>query len=587
MKLGLRLLLAPACGTALLLVAGVVSFRLQMQAADHVAQLQKTHSQKASRLHDAEVQLRDLHAGAYRTMTIVASLDDQATKTYLAEVARKAGLARQELDALGADADPADAAKAGSPLATLVAGYVKQIGTAVDMASVDPNTGVASMQSADASFAQVKKSVAGLAARLDEQAEQQVAAARSSAHRLQLLVGVVGLLLATAIVGVIWQLQRRIVTQLGRIGDAARSIAGGDLTIALDTRQRDEIGDLMRSIDEMARGLGRALGDVQASADSVRTASQEIASGNADLSTRTEVTAGRLQETASSMASLSGLVSRSAESSTLASDVARTAATVAQRGGEAVGNIVTTMEDIQSSSRKIADIIGVIDSIAFQTNILALNAAVEAARAGEQGRGFAVVAGEVRLLAQRSAEAAREIKQLIGDSVGKVENGSRLVRGAGETIDEVVASAQRVATLISEINGTAAEQSSGITQVTGAIHELDQMTQQNAALVEQSAAAAGSLSEQAARLADVVSRFRLGERHAAGAPAASPRAIARPAAAAAPRAVPAVKTTTGPVARAPIPAASRQAPAPRASVAPSAAATPALAGAADDDWATF
>jgi methyl-accepting chemotaxis protein len=255
--------------------------------------------------------------------------------------------------------------------------------------------------------------------------------------------------------------------------------------------------------------IERSIGEVRLSAESIGNAAQEIAVGNSDLSQRTEQGASALQQTASSMVQISSTVRQTADSARTADQLAHSAATVAQRGGTVVAQVVSTMEDINTSSKKIADIIGTIDGIAFQTNILALNAAVEAARAGEQGRGFAVVAAEVRSLAQRSAAAAREIKTLIGSSVEKVESGTRLVADAGSTMNEIVASVQRVNDIISEISAAAAEQSNGLGQVNGAVSELDRMTQQNAALVEESAAAAESLKDQATRMSGLVATFRL------------------------------------------------------------------------------
>jgi len=300
-----------------------------------------------------------------------------------------------------------------------------------------------------------------------------------------------------------------IVEPINAAKRAAQIIAEGDLSQAIDVQGNDEAADLLRSLAQMQDALRTLIGQVRHSTDSIGTASAEIATGNQDLSARTEQTASNLQQTASSMEQLTGTVKQSADSARQANQLASSAAEVAARGGVVVSQVVATMEDINASSKKIADIIGVIDGIAFQTNILALNAAVEAARAGEQGRGFAVVASEVRSLAQRSAEAAKEIKGLIGASVEKVEGGSRLVADAGKTMKEIVGSVQRVSDIIGEITAAASEQSEGIGQVNGAVAQLDQMTQQNAALVEESAAAAESLKEQAVKLAQVVATFRL------------------------------------------------------------------------------
>jgi len=296
---------------------------------------------------------------------------------------------------------------------------------------------------------------------------------------------------------------------LDQAQQVASAIAKGDLTRPIQREGKDETAALMRALGDMQASLVRIVGDVRSSTDSIGTASQQIATGNQDLSSRTEQTASNLQETAASMEQLTSTVRQSADAARQATQMAVANAEVAVRGGQVVGQVVTTMDEINHSSKKIGDIIGVIDGIAFQTNILALNAAVEAARAGEQGRGFAVVAGEVRNLAQRSAQAAKEIKGLIGASVDKVETGSRLVADAGQTMSEIVGSVQRVSDIIGEITAAAGEQSDGIGQVNVAVTQLDQMTQQNAALVEESAAAAESLKDQARRLAGVVQVFRL------------------------------------------------------------------------------
>ncbi|MDO9133585.1 MAG: methyl-accepting chemotaxis protein [Hydrogenophaga sp.] len=293
----------------------------------------------------------------------------------------------------------------------------------------------------------------------------------------------------------------------------ATAISNGDLTQTVHVVGKDELAALMQALGGMQASLSRIVGEVRNSTDSIGTASEEIASGNQDLSARTEQAASNLQQTAASIDQINSTVRQSADSARQATLMAVANAEVAVRGGQVVSQVVTTMNEINQSSQKIGDIIGVIDGIAFQTNILALNAAVEAARAGEQGRGFAVVAAEVRSLAQRSAQAAKEIKVLIEASVGKVETGSRLVTQAGSTISEIVANAEKVSAFISDITTAAQEQSQGIGQVNAAVSQLDQMTQQNAALVEESAAAAESLKDQASRLAEVVRVFRLSSAH--------------------------------------------------------------------------
>jgi methyl-accepting chemotaxis protein len=303
-----------------------------------------------------------------------------------------------------------------------------------------------------------------------------------------------------------------ICQPLNAAQNLAASIAKGDLTQPVQTQGKDELTALMHALGMMQASLARIVGEVRNSTNSIGSASVEIASGNQDLSNRTEQAAGSLQQAASSLDQINGMVGQSVESARQASAMAATNADVAARGGQVVSQVVTTMDEINHSSRKIVDIIGVIDGIAFQTNILALNAAVEAARAGESGRGFAVVAGEVRNLARRSAEAAQEIKVLIGASVDKVEAGTHLVAEAGQTIGEIVTHAQKISAFIHDITTAANEQSEGIGQVNRAVGQLDQMTQQNAALVEESAAAAENLREQASKLAAVVSTFQLNAR---------------------------------------------------------------------------
>ncbi|WP_140634263.1 methyl-accepting chemotaxis protein [Methylibium rhizosphaerae] len=343
---------------------------------------------------------------------------------------------------------------------------------------------------------------------MDLNASTQAGASASQTRaRLVTLAAAAGALVLGAVLA--WRLTRAVTVPVGSAIQLAERIAAGDLSNQVEIRTHDEIGRLLQAVALMQDKLRELVGDIRQSAESISTASSEIATGNQDLSSRTEQTASNLQQTASSMEQLTGTVKQTADSARTANQLASSASASAAKGGEVVSQVVNTMDEITASSKKISDIIGVIDGIAFQTNILALNAAVEAARAGEQGRGFAVVAGEVRSLAQRSAEAAKEIKSLIGASVERVEAGSRLVQDAGSTMAEIVASVARVNDIIGEITAAASEQSDGIGQVNTAVTQLDQMTQQNASLVEESAAAAESLKEQAHRLTATVRAFRL------------------------------------------------------------------------------
>ena len=404
------------------------------------------------------------------------------------------------------------------------------------------------------------------------------------------------LLIVGIVVGAAW-LIRSIREPLLQANALASSIAQGDLSMKIDTSRSDEFGDLMKSLASMNESLGRMVHQVRQSTDSIATASAEIASGNNDLAQRTEQTSSNLQSTASSMDQLTGTVQQSAENARQASTLAANASSVAERGGAVVSQVVATMEEINVSSRKISDIIGVIDGIAFQTNILALNAAVEAARAGEQGRGFAVVASEVRSLAQRSAEAAKEIKGLIGTSVEKVASGTKLVSDAGNTMNDIVQSVRKVADMIGEITAAANEQSSGISHVNGAIGNLDQMTQQNAALVEESAAAAESLRDQANQLAQAVAVFKISGAVASVAANRAARDITprpdsliykRPQPVAARKPAAQLSGHRSPTAtKTPLKLASSPIKKPMASSAPVKAAPPPAKPAGDDDWETF
>ena len=388
--------------------------------------------------------------------------------------------------------------------------------------------------------------------------------AATQAHRATLGSLVLMLLAGSGGVAAGVLFSRRITRPVDDALRLATAIAAGDLTTPVKVVGEDEVAQLLKALSTMQGSLSGVVGNVRQNSESVSTAASEISQGANDLSSRTEEQASALQQAASSMEQLGSTVRQNAENALSANQLALGASTVARKGGDVVGEVVTTMKGINESSRRIVDIIGVIDGIAFQTNILALNAAVEAARAGEQGRGFAVVASEVRSLAQRSADAAKEIKQLISASVERVEHGTALVDQAGVTMTEIVSSIARVTDIMGEISAASTEQSTGVGQISDAIAQMDQATQQNAALVEESAAAAESLKDQAQQLVQVVAVFKLEGRAAAADVRVAPAAAAKPV----------------PVAR---PAAAPRKPAPASRP----VAAPALATAGADDWESF
>jgi len=510
MKLALKLLAAPLLTAVVVFGAGQINALVLNRAASANSATFAAQLDDFRTLAGAQEQLAQVHAGVYRTVALIASLDEPKIKTYRADLARQlAGVKRVATSVAESHAGDPALGESVAALGKHIDKYLAQADSAVDLSSVDPNTGIAAMQGADGTFTTLTTTMGAVLKRVEAASNETMAAADSRSSRIGWLLMALGLLCASVAVTLSWLMQRKLALELARAAAIAGEVAAGNLSIHATSERRDEVGDLVRALGSMTSQLGASMRTVLDSSESIRTASAEIATGNLDLSVRTEQTASSLQQAAASMEQLTGTVKQSADSARQANQLASSAAAVAARGGQVVAQVVSTMDEINVASKKIGDIIGVIDGIAFQTNILALNAAVEAARAGEQGRGFAVVASEVRGLAQRSAQAAKEIKALIGASVEKVDGGSRLVADAGQTMNEIVSSVQRVSNIIGEITASSSEQSDGIGQINTSVVQLDQMTQQNAALVEQSAAAAESLKEQAGNLARVVGNFRL------------------------------------------------------------------------------
>ena len=460
-------------------------------------------SQQADMMHDA------VRADAQLALLGALEHDQARIGDARSGLATHAETLRSALGKLSADQLSDGGRSALAAVHAPVAAYLDAAQQVVAAAATDVDGARLASVGLQAAFGDLEVKLAALSDAIEKNGDTLTAAAQAGVRQTAMAIGAAWLTTVLALaLGALWLARRMTLPMAAAVG-AAEHLARGDLTVPIHAAGNDETRQLLAALQRMQASLAGIVQGVQHNADQVATASAQIAQGNLDLSSRTELQASALQQTAATMDELGATVRANAENARMASELAAGASSVAARGGAVVGEVVETMKGINDSSRRIADIIGTIDGIAFQTNILALNAAVEAARAGEQGRGFAVVAGEVRSLAQRSADAAREIKALITASVERVEHGSSLVGRAGATMGEIVAAIQRVNDIVSEISTASSEQSNGVAQVGQAVTELDRGTQQNAALVEQSAAAAESLKLQAQKLVDAVAVFKL------------------------------------------------------------------------------
>ncbi|MFC4932368.1 methyl-accepting chemotaxis protein [Massilia sp. GCM10023247] len=509
LRIGPKLLLAPGLVLVLLtLLSGAAYYGMVRQHAS----LENMVQVRAARLQDAADVAGDAkyaHANIYQLLAWVSgSFAKNRLDALIGDINKKHAVIKTRLDALAKVADPAER-KLIDASATALAAYRKAVLETIEMAQVDQSLGTNSMQKAEKQFNVLDTQLAQLSTLERRLSEEAYAAAGTEFRTLGISMAVLVVLSIALSLAVTMLVRRAMLLDIRAISNVVAELAEGRLASATASTGRDEIADTSRALDHTIATLNTTLHAISTSVRSIDIASKEIATGNLDLSTRTEMQAGSLEQTASAMETLTVAVKDNANNARLATDLAAEAARLASHGGQAVDRAVTTMESIRASSRKIVEIIGVIDGISFQTNILALNAAVEAARAGEQGRGFAVVASEVRTLAQRSAAAAREIKALIADSVAIIDGGAASVNEAGSSMGHIVASVQQVNDIIERISVASTEQAEGIAEVNRAVGQMDDMTQQNAALVEEAAAAAESLHEQTVNLARAVSVFQI------------------------------------------------------------------------------
>ena len=519
LRIGPKLLLAPGLVLVLLLMLSAAAYYGMVRQNASLENMVQVRAARLKAAADVSGDAKHAHANIYQLLAWVnGSFAKNRLDALTADIGRKHAAIKAQLTALAKVSDPAERKLVDASAKALEA-YRKSVAETIELAQVDQSIATNSMQKAEKEFGVLNGQLAQLATLEKNLSEAAYAAAKNEFRTFGVTLAVLVLLSIGVSLVVTMLVRRAMVRDIRAISSVVGELAEGRLAVAVGSQGRDEIADTSRALDHTVANLNQTLRTVLTSVRSIDTASQEIATGNLDLSSRTEMQASSLEETASAMESLTLAVKENANNARMANELAASAANLAADGGKAVDRAVTTMERIKASSRKIVEIIGVIDGISFQTNILALNAAVEAARAGEQGRGFAVVAAEVRTLAQRSAAAAKEIKALIADSVSIIDGGSASVNEAGSSMGHIVASVRQVNEIIERISVASSQQAEGIAEVNHAVGQMDDMTQQNAALVEQAAAAAASLHEQTVTLAEAVAVFKIDEGDGASAPA--------------------------------------------------------------------
>jgi methyl-accepting chemotaxis protein len=590
LRVGARLGLAFALVLALMLAMAAVGAQL-VRSINYYAEYYPQNILPSLRvIHKVDGAIGDVRRLEQQHILTDDDKEKKAMAGRIAQARSEMAKALKDYEALASDDEDRALLKKVSDAVAAYLALQDKVLKASDESAADPTQGTAaremSMGAVGSVYLPAREAVATWWEYNEKLAAQATVSAAAAYQRVLWIFGIV-----SAVALALGALAARIITRsitgpVQQASAAVKAVAGGDLTQRVVSTSRDELGQLLTMLDDMTQNLAGMVSGVRQGCDQLNVAASEIAQGNADLSARTESQASSLEQTAASVEQMASQIRANADNARQADQLANRASEVAQSGGAAVGEVVTTMEAISAASRRIADIIGTIDGIAFQTNILALNAAVEAARAGEQGRGFAVVAGEVRLLAQRSAEAAKEIKSLIGDSVAKVESGSTQVLSARETIDQMVGEVRRVSDLVGEIMVSSREQSEGVGQINTAVSQLDQATQQNAALVEQTAAAAESMRTQTGKLVEAVAAFHVG----GGTPRLAPSSRAAPAPTRPSAAKPvAARPSTKPASPRP-PAGGAVSPRPAPPLPPTPpAATPAprAAAGAEGDWETF